>query len=169
MRKSQSTPNLAALQPPPRPAQQQQQTQVISIAGIASANVILSNLAPTVSVEDIKATLKDIGGGVKEVHIISAQGGSLQVRVAFRKPEGSKECVEKFNGIKADGRIIKAHFEKPAPAGGKNQDVSFLNRQGDMTGGLKGGKKGGRRGADVDPESHYTGLYSDQMLANQKR
>lgn len=89
MKKSTSAPNM------PVPS--------ISIAGTATANVILSNLAPTVSVEDVKATLAGIGGGVKEVHIISSTGQGLQVKVAFRKSEGGQECIAKFNGIKADG------------------------------------------------------------------
>jgi hypothetical protein len=80
-------------------------TTSIFIAGTASAYVILSNLAPTVSVEDIKVTLAGIGGGVKEVHIISSTGQGLQVKVAFRKPEGGRECIAKFNGIKADGTL----------------------------------------------------------------
>ena len=75
----------------------------ISIAGTASANVILSNLAPTVSVEDIKVVLGGIGGGVKEVHIMSSTGHGLKVKVAFKKPEGGKECITKFNGLRADG------------------------------------------------------------------
>ena len=175
MRKSLSTPNFASIPPPsPHPPlhSQQPQQQSISIAGTASANVILSNLAATVSVEDIKSTLKDVGGGVKEVHIMSTQGGSLQVKVAFRKPEGARECVEKFNGIRADGRIIKAAFEKPVvPAAPKNQEISFLNRQRDSTAGVaRGGKRGGgRRGGGRNPEPQYTGLYSDQMLGNEKR
>jgi len=78
-------------------------TPSISIAGTANAYVILSNLAPTVSVEDIKVTLAGIGGGVKEVHIISSTGQNLQVKVAFKKPEGGRECIAKFDGIKADG------------------------------------------------------------------
>jgi len=175
MRKSLSTPNFASIQsssPQPPLQTQKPQQQSISIAGTASANVILSNLAPTVSVEDIKATLKDVGGGVKEVHIMSAQGGSLQVRVAFRKPEGARECIEKFNGIRADGRIIKAVFEKPVvPAAPKNQEISFLNRQRDSTAGVaRGGKRGSGRdgGSRRNPEPQYTGLYSDQMLANEK-
>ena len=113
MRKSLSTPNFATIQPlPPQPPRQFQKPpqQSISIAGTASANVVLSNLAPTVSVEDIKATLADIGGGVKEVHIISSTGQGLKVKVAFRKPaEGGRECIAKFNGIVADGTILFFH------------------------------------------------------------
>jgi len=175
MRKSLSTPNFATIQPlPPQPPRQFQKPpqQSISIAGTASANVVLSNLAPTVSVEDIKATLKDVGGGVTEVHIMSAQGGSLQVKVAFRKPDGARECVEKLNGIIADGRIVKAAFEKPVvPAGPKNHEISFLNRQGGSTAGMaRGGERGGwRGGGSGNPEPQYTGLYSDQMLADRKR
>lgn len=90
MKKSISSPNLPSI-------------PSISIAGTASAYVVLSNLAPTVSVEDIKVTLAGIGGGVKEVHIISSTGPGLQVKVAFKKPEGGRECIAKFNGIKADG------------------------------------------------------------------
>jgi len=173
MKKSFSTPNLVALQPP-KPAPKEPQS--ISIAGIASASVILSNLASTVSVEDIKATLKDIGGGVKEVHIVSTQGGSLQVKVSFRKSEGAKECVERYNGIMADGRVVKAVLEKPVP---KKDEVSFLNRQGEQKQGetpasrgksrRRGGGAGAGGGGARDVEPQYTGLYSDQMLANQKR
>ena len=90
MKKSISSPNLPSI-------------PSISIAGTASAYVVLSNLAPTVSVEDIKVTLAGIGGGVKEVHIISSTGPGLQVKVAFKNPEGGRECIAKFNGIKADG------------------------------------------------------------------
>lgn len=83
--------------------------QSIDIAGTASAYVVLSNLAPQVSVEDIKASFANIGGGVKEVHIISATGQGLQVKVAFRRPEGGRDCIEKFNGIKADGNTSIFH------------------------------------------------------------
>ena len=76
----------------------------ITIAGVATASVIISNLAPTVSVEDIKTTLANIGGGVTEVHIISSTGQGLKARVQFRKAaEGAKDCVAKFHGVKADG------------------------------------------------------------------
>jgi hypothetical protein len=174
MKKSFSTPNLVAFQSPKPAPQPPKEPQSISIAGIASANVILSNLASTVSVEDIKATLKDIGGGVKEVHMMSAQDGSLQVKVSFRKPEGARECVERFNGITADGRIVKAVLEKDAA---KKEEISFLNRQGERKQGetpasrgnsRRRGGGGGSGGAEyVEPQ--YTGLYSDQMLAGQKR
>jgi len=78
-------------------------TQSISIAGTATAYVILSNLAPSVSAEDVRGTLSNIGGGVKEVHIISSTGQGIRVKVAFMKPEGGRECIAKFNGINADG------------------------------------------------------------------
>jgi hypothetical protein len=99
MTKSISAPDL----PPSAPAQS------ISIAGTATSCVILSNLAPTVSVEDVKATLAGIGGGVKEVHIMSHgnSGQGLQVKVAFVKPaEGGKECIARFNGVVADGTTL---------------------------------------------------------------
>lgn len=88
----------------------------ITIAGTASSSVILSNLAPTVSVEDIKGTLAGIGGGVREVHIMSRSGKSgegLQVKVTFNKPaEGGKECIARFNGVVADGTFLTVldHF-----------------------------------------------------------
>jgi hypothetical protein len=100
MRKAMSTPSLPAKPSVPSTAPS---APSISIAGTATANVILSNLAPTVSVEDIRATFANIGGGVKEVHIMSSTGQSLQVKVAFKKPEGGRECIAKYNGIKADG------------------------------------------------------------------
>jgi hypothetical protein len=84
-------------------------TQSISIAGTATAYVILSNLAPSVSAEDVRGTLSGIGGGVKEVHIISSTGQGIQVKVAFMRPEGGRECIAKFNGINADG----IHHLKP--------------------------------------------------------
>jgi hypothetical protein len=61
-----------------------------------------------VSVEDIKATLGEIGGGVREVHLMSRSGREgregLQVKVNFNKPaEGGKECIARFNGVVADG------------------------------------------------------------------
>jgi hypothetical protein len=101
MTKSISTPNLAPSAPAP--------AQSITIAGTATSCVILSNLAPTVSVEDVKATLAGIGGGVKEVHIMSHgnSGQGLQVKVAFGKPaEGGRECIARFNGVVADGMTL---------------------------------------------------------------
>ena len=81
----------------------------ISIAGTASSSIILSNLAATVSVEDVKETLAGIGGGVSEVHIMSRSGRlgeGLQAKVTFNKPaEGGKECIARFNGVVADGTI----------------------------------------------------------------
>lgn len=99
-----SAPNLRPRQPTiqPRPANKPQQS--ISIAGIATAPIIMSNLASTVSAQDIKTSLGTIGGGVKEVHIISSNAESIQVRVHFEKPvEGAQECISRFNGIIADG------------------------------------------------------------------
>jgi len=101
---SMSAPNLRPRQPTiqPRPANKPQQS--ISIAGIATAPIIMSNLASTVSAQDIKTSLGTIGGGVKEVHIISSNAESIQVRVHFEKPvEGAQECISRFNGIIADG------------------------------------------------------------------
>jgi hypothetical protein len=79
-------------------------TPSIFIAGTATASVIISNLAPNVSVEDIKVALGNIGGGIKEVHIMSHTGQSLKAKVSFKDPaRGNKECISKFNGVKADG------------------------------------------------------------------
>ena len=103
--RSVSAPNLKIEAPQAQPPTQP--TQSISIAGIATAPVIMSNLAPTVSAEDIKASLGNMGGGVKEVHIISSNGQSIQVRVHFKKPvEGGQECISRFNGVIADGTYL---------------------------------------------------------------
>ena len=68
----------------------------------------MSNLASTVSAQDIKTSLGTIGGGVKEVHIISSNAESIQVRVHFEKPvEGAQECISRFNGIIADGTTFR--------------------------------------------------------------
>jgi hypothetical protein len=78
----------------------------MSIAGTATAYVVVQNLSPAVSVADIKAVFANIGGGIKEVHIMSSTGENLKVKVAFRKPEGGRECIEKFDGKRADGKYI---------------------------------------------------------------
>ena len=173
MKKSVSAPNLPS-------------TPSISIAGTASAYVILSNLAPTVSVEDIKVTLAGVGGGVREVHIISSTGQGLQVKVAFKKPEGGRECVAKFNGIKADGdticllmltrvgRTISVAFEKPVTGNKKDQPVSFLNRQTapvQNTSMSKGARRREKRVAAENPvaEDYVSSLYSDQLIQGQRR
>jgi hypothetical protein len=105
--KSFSTSNI-----PLQPAQTPTPTafRSISIAGAASASVIMSNITPTASVEDIRTILAGIGGGVRELHIISQahqSDGGLKVKVTFNNPsEGGRQCIERFNGIVADGNLL---------------------------------------------------------------
>ena len=103
MKKSASTSNLNS--PQFQPTYSSSSAQPMSIAGTATAYVIVKNLSPAVSVVDIKAVFANIGGGVKEVYIMSSTGENLQVKVAFRRPEGGRECIEKFDGRKADGTM----------------------------------------------------------------
>jgi len=103
MKKSASTSNLHS---PQVQASYSSPTQPISIAGTATAYVIVQNLSSAVSVADIKAVFGNIGGGVKEVHIMSSTGENLKVKVAFRRPEGGRECIAIFDGKKADGNTI---------------------------------------------------------------
>jgi hypothetical protein len=82
-----------------------------------------------------------MGGGVREVHIISRSGKSgegLQAKVTFNKPaEGGKACIAKFHGVEADGtipslplvttgRIISVEYDYPEK---QDQSTSFLNRR----------------------------------------
>jgi hypothetical protein len=103
MKKSASTSNLHS--PQAQPSYSSSSVQPISIAGTATAYVIVQNLSPAVSVADIKAVFANIGGGVKEVHIMSSTGETLKVKVAFRTPEGGRDCIANFDGKKADGNI----------------------------------------------------------------
>ena len=67
----------------------------------------MSNITPTASVDDIRAILAGLGGGVKELQIVSQSNqsdGGLRVKVTFNKPaEGGKQCIERFDGVVADG------------------------------------------------------------------
>lgn len=100
--KSVSTPNLN-----PQPTSMPSSNRSISIAGAASASVIMSNITPSASVEDIRAILAGLGSGVKEIHIISQSSQSdrgLKVKVTFMNPaEGGRQCIDRFNGVVADG------------------------------------------------------------------
>ena len=100
--KSFSTPNV-----PSQTTRVVPSLRSISIAGAANASVIMSNITPTASVEDIRAILAGLGGGVKELHIVSQgnqTGAGLKVKVTFNNPtEGGRQCIERFNGVVADG------------------------------------------------------------------
>jgi hypothetical protein len=104
MKKSASTSNLQS--PQAQPSYSSSSVQPISIAGAATAYVVVQNLSPAVSVADIKAVFGNIGGGVKEVHIMSSTGENLKVKVAFRRPEGGRDCIAHFDGKKADGNNL---------------------------------------------------------------
>jgi len=133
-----------------------------------------------VSVEDIKLTLGNIGGGVKEVHIMSQgkSGQGLQAKVSFVRPaEGGRDCIARFDGIVADGRMISVAFETSS---GQTHSTSFLNHRADpeqttiatSLGGPRHGRKKpqGQNNAPTarmaTPDGH---LYSDAIVMNNGR
>ena len=141
------------------------------------------------SVEDIKLTLGNIGGGVKEVHIMSQgkSGQGLQAKVSFVRPaEGGRDCIARFDGIVADGisfigankgRMISVAFETSS---GQTHSTSFLNHRADpeqttiatSLGGQRHGRKKpqGQNNAPTarmaTPDGH---LYSDAIVMNNGR
>ena len=40
------------------------------------------------------------------MHIMSSTGENLKVKVAFRRPEGGRDCIAHFDGKKADGNNL---------------------------------------------------------------
>ena len=142
----------------------------------------MSNLAPNVSVEDIKAALGNIGGGIREVHLMSHTGQSLKARITFKKPpEGNQECISRFNGVKADGmsilnrsllkfsgRTISVEIEKP-PSQEKEGEFSFLKRTENHLPTTMLPASPRRKGKKKSPQQTYEvsssgKLYSDKMV-----
>jgi hypothetical protein len=80
----------------------------ISLAGAAMRSIIMSNLSPTVSVQDVSSALTGMGGGVKEISLFNQPNrGPISAKITFFNPaEGGRECIERYNGVMADGLLF---------------------------------------------------------------
>ncbi|TDL16515.1 hypothetical protein BD410DRAFT_620632 [Rickenella mellea] len=81
----------------------------LSIKGSASQNANVVEVAGLVSgttAADVEAIFKRCGHIVKSV-VHSSSGNDVIVRLTFKKSDDARNAVTKFNGLPADGRILR--------------------------------------------------------------
>ena len=92
---------------------------------VGSARLVVSNLDPRVTNQDIKELFSELGPLSKHSLNFDARGNSKgTAEVVFRRAQDAQAAVRKYNGVKLDGKPMRIEAvgsggPAPLPSGGQ--------------------------------------------------
>ena len=102
---------------------------------VGSARLVVSNLDPRVTNQDIKELFGELGPLSKHSLNFDARGNSKgTAEVVFRRAQDAQAAVRKYNGVKLDGKPMRIEAvgsggPAPLPSGGQKRDFSLRIRR----------------------------------------